>query len=139
MGYLSVLLIRLARWLSPQACETSLQHMQLKSLSDQTQLERLSLVLSSLLSTAPESFSDMDTSRQLQKALAMQKLATEQAITLQAQQQLCPHRQYAVILKHDGLEWVASYGTESWALIGRGPNPGKALADFDNKWSGINE
>ena len=51
-----------------------------------------------------------------------------------------PHRVYGADLKHDGLEWVATFGRDSNGvphLVGRGNNPAAALYDFDKKWLGV--
>lgn len=51
-----------------------------------------------------------------------------------------PHRTYQPALKHDGLEWVATWGHDESGnpmLVGRGSSPQKALVDFDYKWIGM--
>lgn len=59
-----------------------------------------------------------------------------------ANNQNMPHRTYVPILRHDGLEWVATWGQDTSGnpmLVGRGPNPAAALLDYDYKWLGINK
>lgn len=53
-----------------------------------------------------------------------------------------PHRIFGPTLRHDGLEWICSYGMDDDGkplLVGRGENPNDALTDFDFKWLGITE
>lgn len=50
-----------------------------------------------------------------------------------------PHRVYGTFLKHDGLEWVATFGQDENGqpfLVGRGNTPKDALYDFDAQWLG---
>jgi hypothetical protein len=65
--------------------------------------------------------------------------ATEAQKAILTNSQL-PHRVYGALLKHDGLEWVASFGVDDSGqpqLVGRGASPNAALLDFDHKWYGI--
>lgn len=74
----------------------------------------------------------------LEIAAAQKALAEAQAIT--AQNMNLPHRIFAQSLKHDGLEWVCSYGSDENGnpfLVGRGSCPSEAFTDFDYKWLGI--
>jgi hypothetical protein len=48
-----------------------------------------------------------------------------------------PHRNFIPVLRNDGLEWVATLGTDPVSsIVGRGETPMGALMDFDKKWYG---
>jgi hypothetical protein len=73
------------------------------------------------------------------KSAEIEKKLLEAQLTL-AQNPNYPHIRYGAHLKHDGLEWIATFGyTEDGkpTLVARGDTPAKALLDFDHKWYGL--
>ena len=79
----------------------------------------------------------MDTCRNLEMERLSVEAETAKVARTALQMQTLPHRVYGPTLKHDGLEWVATYGYPDPLLVGRGICPSAALLDFDNKWLGI--
>lgn len=138
MKSLSKLLVKVATWLSPQTTRDALQHIQSQSHTAQRQLEELSALLATLLSTEPDTVNDMSTKILMEKQLAEQRLKTEQAQTMHYQQKNLPHRIYGCNLTNDGVSWIAKVQlNDGNMVVGRGDYPMKALADLDEQWLGV--
>jgi len=140
MAWLSRLLMKMAYLVSPQQFVTSWHQLESQSLSP-TILERPSSPLSPQSSTDQRCLTDTERFHQLQADLVAQNLETAKFNTALVRMAVLPHRQYVCQLKHDGMEWIAVYGSEEMGnlLVGRGECPANALRDFDNKWLGISE
>lgn len=50
-----------------------------------------------------------------------------------------PHRVYGPNLKHDGVQWVASFGEGPDTLSAAGDSPNEALVAFDHEWMGLEQ
>jgi len=75
---------------------------------------------------------------ELKTAELTKEIAETQLSILQGQNR--PHRTYAPVLKHDGLEWIATFGYDDSgepALVARGSSPSEALTNFDFLWLGM--
>lgn len=141
MKWFSKLLMKMANWLSPEAMETYLLHIQSCRTpplqQSGSQFGQPSTGSSQELSSTPGP--DISPLERVWPLLADLMVEQQQAQTLAAHHANFPHRRYpGVAMTHDGVSWIAKMKFDiATTLVGRGDCPAKALNDFDEQWLGI--
>jgi hypothetical protein len=134
MKFLSRLLLKMAVWLSPGDGVTSPLSTISENPLDLKKLDKLSMLLYSLLSEGPSSMQSLEIFHQIE----VQQLEAAKMATVYKQRKMLPHRTYSLSLSHDGVSWIAKADYPgNTSLVGRGDCPATALNDFDEQWLGI--